>query len=221
MRPGIIASAKVAAAAGNQAVRFNATGQKLSRVATGLSQPFTFCCWVNIRTDRNVFGCAMGADNGTTYADLGVNATGTTNIVFTSGGDAAGVDQGAGVWWFIAYVSSTGASKHYYGNAAASTLSVINAATVTLAGTETFALGTNGFNDWINGSVAAVKVWTAALTQVELEAEKPKYAAQRASGLWAAYSFRNGVQTTDDSGNGRTLTQTGTPIADTSGPPIT
>jgi len=78
-----------------------------------------------------------------------------------------------------------------------------------------------GGNNFLNGSVAAVKIWTARLSKAEIDAERATYTAVRTANLWAAYGFAAGPQTSDDSGNGRLLTVAGTPVLDASGPPIT
>ena len=62
-------------------------------------------------------------------------------------------------------------------------------------------------------------MWTAALSQAEIGAERDLDGVARTSNLWAYYSFRDGPQTNDESGNGRTLTAAGTLTAE-AGPPV-
>lgn len=222
MIPGVIASSRVSPAGG--AVRFSASTMKYSRSATGLNMTtdITICCWVKIVVDRNAYSIPVGMhSSGSAYIQFGFNATGTTFVVGAStGGMASSLNLAVGTWEFLALTFNVSANDVMWWGTAPS-LSSFSGSIAGFNDANTFYLSDDGFGDWFNGSVAAVKVWTAALTQTELEAEMLKYAPQRTSNLWAAYTFQNGPQTTDDSGNGRTLTQTGTPTLDAAGPPIT
>jgi Concanavalin A-like lectin/glucanases superfamily len=226
--PGVVASAHAAAGG---AVRISATGMRYSRSATGLgASDFTFACWVKLQVDRNAFGAIIAADNQPTDSqEFGVNASGTALGVFSSGGDtfqtAGTYDLVVGTWTFIARTFQTAVNGHIYKavSGAGSLTEATNQPnhTVAIADSWTFCIGADGSPNWVNASIAAVKVWSASLSSSELLTEMATYAPTRTSNLWAAYSFRNGPQTTDDSSNGRTLTQTGTPTLDASGPPIT
>jgi hypothetical protein len=225
--PGVVASGHHVAS--NNAVRFSASTMKYTRSATGLAGTFTWTCWVKVVVDRNAFSIAMSQDNaGGNYYFMGTNATGTQIIRDSTSGGAAnpGVDMTVGNWYYIGSVNDTGAGTDIFGAKPAGgawTTAVLGSG-VTATGpsdANTLHIGGDGFGDFLNGSVAAVKIWTVALTDAELQAEAATYAPVKTSGLWASYSFRNGLQTTDDSGNGRTLTQVGTPVLDSAGPPIT
>lgn len=223
--PGVVASGHAAAAGG--AVRFSASTMKYSRTASGLnmSTDITLCCWVKLAADRNAWSIPMGIGNGSSsYIQFGFNATGTQLVVgAATGGISSSLNLAVGVWEFIALVFhfSTSVNDELWWGTAAPLSTNTGGISAGFADTNTFYFSDDSFGDWLNGSVAAAKIWTAALTQTELEAEMLKYAPQRTSNLWAAYSFQNGPQTVDDSGNGRTLTQVGTPILDAAGPPIT
>lgn len=214
------------------AVRFDASTDKYSRSATGLgASNFTLCCWVKLQVDRNSFGAIIGCDNGGSgYNSFGVNASGTALGVFTTGGDlfqtAGTFDLVVGTWTFVARVFTVGSTGHIYmaPSGAGSLTEAVNppGGTTSLNDAWSFFIGTDGFgSNWMNASIAAVKVWTAALTAAELLAEMPYYSPVRTSNLWANYTFYNGPQTNDESGNGRTLTVGGTLTTDTAGPPIT
>lgn len=227
---GVISSAHVIAAVGGTgAVRFSASGQKYTRSATGINATtdLTWCCWVKLASDLNAIGAILDTDNGSgNYHWLGASGTGTGfGRDATTGAASTGFDFTIGTWCFIAEVCTvTGNDQIYWVNAPGTTLNLLDTGAVGggLADANTFSLGTSGFaSTRIDGSIAAVKVWLAALTKTELETELPKYAAQRTANLWAAYSFSAGPQTTDDSGNGRTLTVAGTPTLDSAGPPCT
>lgn len=229
MIPGVVASSRTVQSV--QAVRFSAYNQVYTRSATGLnaSTAFTWCAWMKIVVDRNANTSMLSSDNaGANYHELWTGANGTAFGRGTTGGDSSvGIDFTVGTWYFIASTKPTGSTGTIYwstapGDALIQTFTP-GGTGAGLADANTFRVGGDGFgSNFLNGSIAAVKVWQAVLTKAELETEKPKYAAQRTANLWAAYSFRAGPQTTDDSGNARTLTAgAGTAVVDTSGPPIT
>ena len=66
--------------------------------------------------------------------------------------------------------------------------------------------------------IAQVKVWSVALTQVEIEAERYVDGIVKTTNLWAYYSFRDGPQTVDEGPSSRTLSTSGTPTTE-AGPP--
>lgn len=226
--PGVVASAHVTAAA-NGAVRFNASTMRYSRSATGLATNFTMTCWVKLAVDRDAYSSFIGQDNaGANYYQVACSSTGTLLVRdSTSGGGVnTGVDLTVGTWYYVATVNDTGGGIDIFGwkPAGGSWTTAALPSNVTVTGpadANTFYLGKSGFGDWLNGSMAAVKVWTVALTDTELQAEAATYAPVKTASLWANYTFRSGPQTNDESGNSRTLTASGTPVLDSSGPPIT
>src|SRR5690606_31777960 len=58
--------------------------------------------------------------------------------------------------------------------------------------------------EWLNGRMAAVKIWTAALSANEIQAERDYTSPLRTANLRAWYPFEV-AETTDHSGNGETL----------------
>ena len=134
-------------------------------------------------------------------------------------------DLTVGTWTFVARVFNTSGTGHIYKalSGAGSLTEASNPPGSSTAMNDAWNvfIGSDGFGSWINASVAAVKVWTAALTSAELLAEMPYYSPVRTSNLWANYTFYNGPQTNDESGNSRTLTAGGTLTTDATGPPIT
>jgi hypothetical protein len=231
MTMGAVASGKSNAAAGGGAVRFSAGTMKYSRSATGLGASFTITFWAKIVVDRNALSCFVSQDNaGGNYYMISTLSDGTTLRRDATGGASvsSAVSMAVDVWFFVGCVNDTGAGQDIFGwkIAGGSWATAVTGSGVTVTGpadANTLYFGGDGFGttDFLNGSIAAVKVWNVALTDAELQAEAATYAPVKTSGLWANYTFNAGPQTTDDSGNGRTLTQTGTPVLDSSGPPIT
>lgn len=211
-----------------QAVRFDASAEKYSRTATGLGGvDHTVCCWVKLAADRNTNSIATSIDNASAlYVMMGTTSSGTLMKLDCAAGGNNLVDMTVGVWYFCSYVFPIAHllnKQTFYALEGAGSLTASTLATINTDPTDacTFIVGNNGFNNWLNGSIAQLRVWSAALTSTELLAEYHSTTPVRTSNLWAAYSFASGPQTTDDSGNGRTLTATGTPTADTAGPNIT
>lgn len=227
--PGVVAGGHRSAAV--QAVRFDASGEKYSRSASGLgASAFTRCCWVKLAADRNTYSMVLGCDNaGGNYNSLGMLANGTQpgNLRNIGDGGVTGVDFTVGTWYFLADWHPVGANTTggwYWQTEGQSTLNAFSSSvngTNDLADAWSFIIGNDGFNSWLNGSIAQVRAWAAVLTQAELLAEYHATSPVRTANLWAAYSFAAGPQTTDDSGNGRTLTAAGTPTLDSAGPTIT
>lgn len=65
-----------------------------------------------------------------------------------------------------------------------------------------------------------LKVFSAALSLAELQAERRQGKPVRTSNVWAYSRMRNGSDTADDSGNGRTLTLQGTPADGVASEPV-
>lgn len=208
------------------AVRFDAIDDRYSVSAAGLgSINFTMAAWVKIVTDRDTFTCWLSADNGgagwnqviTDSAGVGLEWASSSGTV-----DAA-INMTVGTWYFTAasFVHGGAGDVLYWAAAGDAGLSSASGSiNAPPADTWTFFVGSNGFNEWLNGSMAAVKIWTATLTQAELEKERKFFRPQRTSNLWAAYPFAGGPDTSDYSGNARTLTTAGAPTV-TDNPPIT
>ena len=79
-------------------------------------------------------------------------------------------------------------------------------------------LGADPFSNWWDGRFAGIKMWDAALTASEVEAELGQYQPLRTSNLLRWHPFIN-AETTDYSGNGNGLTG-GTGATTEDGPPL-
>jgi hypothetical protein len=69
--------------------------------------------------------------------------------------------------------------------------------------------GNNTYGDWLNGRVAAGKVWTAALSQSEIQAETNSWNAVKTANIWSVVNMRTTSDVTDQSGNGNNFTTSG------------
>ena len=180
---------------------------------------YTVAFWVKVTTDRNNFSCMVGVDDaGSNYVFVGNNSDGTTfrPDSLASGGINTGVSMTVGTWYYCALTFATASGTAYIASLGGGSLAATGPSTFTaLAGTLTTYIGTNGFGDFLTGELAYVRVWAAVLNSTELEAERNSTTPVRTSNLTAHYKF-DSASTTDDSGNGNTLTAIGTPGSGTS-----
>lgn len=211
------------------AVRFDADAEDYTRSSASFAfGTCTFTCWVYIDTDRNAFSTAWDVDDGGSNVWLlQTDADGTTWALFDgTTGQSTLFAATPGVWYFIAVSKQTGANATvaYWaaaGDAALSSATSTHAQSATVGNLrigESIASG-----EWLNGRIAALKMWTAALTQAEIENEWRQYAPHRTANLYGFYPFLEGGAVAgaqqDFSGNGNVLSG-GTNSATADGPPI-
>ncbi|ARX81498.1 hypothetical protein SMD44_00896 [Streptomyces alboflavus] len=193
------------------AVRFDADAEDYTQaLALGSQAAISASCWAKVSVDRNTFSTAVSLDNGTSDAVFLQTATdGVTMGVYEEPlGNFAGTGRAmtVGTWYWLAY-SISGTSGTMYSRALSDT-TVTTSALTGLQATHNIAnlrLGESAWGtEWLNGAVCAVKIWTAALTQNELESEALLYRPQRIANLVGWYPLHR-PETADYSGNGRTL----------------
>jgi len=193
------------------AVRFDADGEDYTQaLALGSQGAVSASCWAKVSVDRNTFSTAISLDNGTGAALFIQTATdGVTMGVYEEPlGNFAGTGRAftVGTWYWVG-CSINGTSGTMYSRALADTATT-TAALAGLQATHNIAnlrLGESAWGgEWLNGAVCAVKVWTAALTQSELENEALTYRPRRTANLVGWYPLHR-PETTDYSGNARTL----------------
>jgi hypothetical protein len=201
------------------AVRFNASGENYSRAGNLLGvAAHTVAFYFQLQADRNTVTAMFGVDDAASnYYFLGFTSDGTTvgqdtnnnNVGFTTSVTAA-------TWYYTAAVyDGTSSLTFYLGVYGGGSLTPTTAASVDPVNTgATTYIGSNGFNEWFDGDIGHVRIWSAALSSGELETERLSATAVRTSGLVAAYELLT-ANTTDDSGNGNTLTANGTPTTST------
>ncbi|MEV1167352.1 LamG-like jellyroll fold domain-containing protein [Nonomuraea sp. NPDC049784] len=204
------------------AVRYAAAGQHhTTSLSLGSLTAFTVSCWVKISVDRNVISTVWTIDGGSAsdYVSLRTNSDGTTVRVLIDGVSVASRTFTPGVWYFVAV--SFGASGGFMTSRAegTGTFNVDTWTTVKTVNAIMLRLGVASDDTaWLNGCLAAVKVWAAALTQAEAQAEYGDHFPQRTAGLASAHALYR-TETTDYSGNRRSLSG-GTGATAASSPPI-
>lgn len=219
------------------AVRNTGSGDYLIRSAGGFYDPsaMTVAFWANLIIDKDASGAVFGLKNtgdanGYVYF-YNSNGDGITYTWEHFNGGLVQLDANPlslGVWTFIALsrtglgANQTTAYRRQAGDAA------LTSQTGTFNAGQTMneeVVLSNGFGlaaGWFPGRIAALKQWSAALTEAELLAESYRYRPIRLANL---HSWRPMVAPTvseaalDFSGNGRNLTPNGA-LTIEDGPPI-
>jgi hypothetical protein len=191
------------------AVRYSAESQTHSRtVSLGSVSALTLAAWVKVSVDRNTNQVWASLDNGnTSYWAVGTNADGITAQAFAhNAASGNGLAMTVGSWFYVA-LSENGVNGNMW-------MRPLGSATWTTVTWSTFGTPITGTDLrlgrhpaaglWFNGCLAAIKVWTAALTLTEVQAESNQYAPIRTTDLRAYYPMTT-TSTADSSGSGWTL----------------
>lgn len=204
-------------------VRFDATTDYYLSSASPPGATYTVCLWAKIVVDRNDFQAFWSCDTGsaTNATTLATASDGTTLAPYSQPGNTTlttGFNMTVGAWYRLALVRNSTAVTAYWADATGSTSSA--SATMTSFTATEIQLGGDIYatTDWLNGSIANVKQYSAVLTQAEIEAEWVSWTPVRTSGLVRHHRFDTAASTADDSGNGNTLTANGTPTFDSDNP---
>jgi len=203
-------------------VALDVAGDSLSRT-TNLPTitRFTMMGWFNLAVDRNAITTLLchGAATGTVTYLLCTDATGTaTNFRINNVASAVGQSLAVNTWSHVAAVIFSAAQF--------SVVTVFNGvqdivtdgdASITAG---KFWIGNNASSQFLNGRAAAVKVYSEALSQEEIQLEMQQYLPVRTDNLNAFYPLLTiSDQTVDYSGAGNALTLAGT-LTTFDGPPI-
>ncbi|GAA3721694.1 hypothetical protein GCM10022224_103920 [Nonomuraea antimicrobica] len=209
------------------AVRFDADGDGYTRV-TGLASvaSWTVTCWARLAVNRGTATVLWQIDNGSGTNRLRCNAWDGAALTYQtdSGGwfGTAGQTMTVGTWYYIGISADANpglvrvriraaGSTTWAGGSPTQTNVTISANTLRIGDGQ-------AANEFLNGTLAAVKVWNAPLTMNELELESSTYMPQRTVGLRGWYPFTR-VENVDYSGLGQVLTPgSGATLED--GPPI-
>lgn len=209
------------------AVRFDASGEEYTRsLALGSVTNWTVTCWAKLMVDRAATTTVWMIDDGSGGNYLRISAWNGSALAYQTASSTwfglAGQTLMVGEWTYIGLSSTanpglarvrirTAGSSTFIGSTPAQTNVTFTAGTLRIAAGQ-------AAGEWLNGSVAGIKVWDQALTVDELEQESWTYLPQRTSGLRAWYPLLL-PESTDYSGAGQTLSGgTGTALDD--GPPI-
>lgn len=211
------------------AVRFDAATDRISITAT-LPDPATAItvtgwAYVSVDTGTNATMCrvhaAAGGSTSVTFATDGAAPAGPG--YFTGGGSIVSSTQApVGAWRKVAFTCTGTAGNVYVATVGGGTDndsgSVAGAASPT--GLTLGGRSPGDGSEWFNGRLAYWRVWSAVLSQAEIEAEWASTAPVRTSNLWADWPLEAHTDLTDHSGNGRNLSAGSTATTTEDGPPL-
>lgn len=196
------------------AVRFDNSGETLSRTTNLPSiTSFSFMAWCRRRVTRNAFAGVLtfGAAASSRYYGVYLERTSNPILVVWDGGALTnGSALTDDVWYHVAMtVAGTGAGQFLvYLNGTLAITASGNA----LNSAATLQVGASLDNEWLNGTVAAIKIYDAVLTAAEIQAEMWSIRPRRTANLYGVWPCWNGSgeRTRDYSGNERNWTEGGT-----------
>lgn len=205
------------------AVRFDADTDVLT-TTTGLftGDVCTVLCWGRIAVDRNDYSNFVSLQTSLgRKVSLTLDSDGTTLRAFDDElAGPTGISLTVGTWYAIAAVVNGTTCDLYWGTSPYSLSTNSDSGFVTSAGATTqMLLGNNLFGFYLDGDLANVKLYDAALSAAEVSAGLIQYVPLRTANLLHWYPLLN-VNLTDFSGNGNSLTAGGSATAFAAGPPI-
>jgi hypothetical protein len=206
------------------AVRFDADESYTSTSSPPVGSAYTVMCWAMVSVDRNTWSAVWSSDSSTSnYVYLATDSDGVTMKAWTLVGGNERIINGpamtVGTWYRFALVVNGATATLYHGTASGALSAPQSTTWQTIASTTTFRIGADPFSgEWLNGRVAAVKHWSVALTQAEVERELSQYLPDRTANLVRFHPFVAN-ETADHSGNTRTLSGGATTTRE-DGPPI-
>lgn len=209
------------------AVRFDAAGDRATYSGANPPAPssgLTITAWVSISADQNdeATWIRLWATTNTTVVTWATNSDGTGGPNYFTASGTVSLTTGfvVGEWRKVA-ITCSGTTGHVYaalpGGATSHASGTVGVGTpngITIGGRNS-----SDANEWFNGKVAYVRVWSAELTQTEIEAEWASTTPVRATNLWADWPLTNATELTDTVA-GRTLVPLTGPVVTEEGPPI-
>lgn len=150
-------------------------------------------------------------------------ANGRTPSVYSPGNTTgiSAAEQTLSTYVYVAATLSGTSAQLLYGNTPGSLTKVTG--TVAASGTPDrltfFGRSAADGSEWLNGTLAYWRIWTAVLSDSELAAESLAADPVRTSGLWADWDFAVAALT-DGSGNGRNLTAGSTALSSATDPTL-
>lgn len=205
------------------AVRFDATGDYLTR-STNLPAVslFTIMGWVYISVDKDTYGAFWAYSAGLYGFYCGVGGDGVTFVIHPPAGspETTGNALTVAKWYHIAQVvSGTGANQH---NAYVNGVLALTGTSAVVSGSLIRLGNTAWGGDYLNGRLAAIKIYSAALTVGEISNEMGFYRPLRTTNLnsWLPMIHpTTASNVTDQSGNAYDFTGAGALTVE-DGPPI-
>lgn len=211
------------------AVRFDAASDRLSFAGTmfAVGSGFTATAWVYAVVDTNDFATIArlhASSGGSTIVTWAASSDGLggPNYFSTGGSVTNATGLAVGAWRKVAVSCSGTTGKSYVATVGGST--EVDSGTVAVGTATGITIGGRAPSDateWFNGRISDFRMWTAELSQAEIEAEWASSTHVRTSGLWADWPLSGAGDLNDVSGNARHLTAGSTAVTTEDGPPNT
>ena len=208
--------------------RFDAASDRISFAGSmfAVGSGFTMTAWAYVSVDTDTFA---------TVARLHASSASTTVVTWATGGDGLSgpnyftgggtvtnaTNMAVGQWRKIALSCSGTTGRSYIATVGGAT--EVDSGTVSVGTPDGLTLAGRGpadSSEVFNGRLAYVRIWTAELSQAQIEAEWASTTPVVTSGLWADWPLTDSTDLTDHSGNGRNLTAGGTAVSTEDNPPI-
>ena len=210
------------------AIRTSASTTYLKRT-TDLPNAATlsFCGWFRLTSDRNDYQNFFFSEHvgfGSQDIFLSTDSDGTTLKLFDGSASLTGANLTVGTWYFIGFArSNTSRILVYAPLGTAALTQATDSSTQTISATHSAIWGmTDVYNEWVDGSVAFMKLWSGVqLTIDDFARERWSILPRRTSSLYAFWPCFPGasLRLLDYSGNGRAWTGNGT-LTDEDAPPV-
>lgn len=208
--------------------RFDAASDRISFSGSmfAVGSGFTITAWAYVSVNTGTFatfGRLHASSGSSTVATWAAGSDGLSGPSYFTGGGTVSNSTGmaVGAWRKIA-ISCSGTTGKSYVNTVGG-ITEVDSGTVGVGTPDGITLGGRAPADSsepFNGRLAYVRIWTAELTQSEIEAEWASTTPVRSSGLWASWPLTDSTDLTDHSGNGRNLTAGSTAVSTEADPPL-
>jgi hypothetical protein len=211
------------------AVRFDSATDRISFAGTvpDPSSGITLLGWAYVSTDRNDFSTMARLHASSGASTTATFATGSEGLAgpgyFTGGGSVTNATGFAVGEWRKVAISCTGTTGRCY-------VATVGGSTEVDSGTVGGAASPTGITlggrspvdgaEWFDGRLGYWRLYSAELTQTEIETEWASATPVRTSNLWADWPLTVHTDLTDHSGNGRDLTAGSTATTTEDGPPL-
>lgn len=209
-------------------VRFDAASDRISFAGTmfAVGSGFTMTAWAYVSVDTDDFatiGRLHSSSGGSTVATWATGGDGLSGpTYFTAGGSVVNsTNMAVGAWRKVA-ISCSGTTAKSYACIPAG-VTEVDSGNVSVGTPDGLTLGGRSPSDsseWFNGRLAYVRVWTAELSQAQIEAEWASTTPVVTANLWANWPLTSSADLTDHSGNGRNLTAGTTATSTEADPPL-
>lgn len=174
------------------ATRFDAASDRATYSGGGGAPPtpsagWAACWWAYIAVDQNTFATMLRLWAGGTVLNMAMGSTGTSPGAFTGGG-VVEIDTQCtvGAWYFICYTVSGSTLTVYVFD---STGALFDSATGTIGGGTPTGLTVGGRDasdpdEWFNGRLSLMRIWSTTRTQAEFSAEQFAASPVITANLW-------------------------------------